>query len=54
VELLGGRGGVATYLVPADADPAALLADAARAGRVARFSFQPPTLSDLFRRAVGR
>ena len=46
--------GLGTYLVPADADPAALLADAARAGRITRFSFQPPTLSDLFREAVGR
>lgn len=54
VELLGRRRGLGTYLVPADADPAALLADAARAGRVTRFSFQPPTLSDLFREAVGR
>ena len=54
VELIGRRGGLSTYLVPADADPAALLADAARAWRVVRFSFQPPTLSDLFREAVGR
>lgn len=54
LELLGIRSGLATYLVPADADPAALLADASRAGRITRFSFQPPTLSDLFREAVGR
>ena len=54
IELLGTRSGLATYLVPADADPAALLADASRAGRITRFSFQPPTLSDLFREAVGR
>jgi len=54
IELLGARSGLATYLVPADADPAALLADASRAGRIVRFSFQPPTLSDLFREAVGR
>ncbi|MBM3695851.1 MAG: ABC transporter ATP-binding protein [Actinobacteria bacterium] len=53
IELLGKRPGWATYLVPAGTDPAALLADAARAGRVTRFSFQPPTLSDLFREAVG-
>jgi ABC-type uncharacterized transport system ATPase subunit len=26
----------------------------ARPGRITRFSFQPPTLSDLFRKAVGR
>jgi ABC-2 type transport system ATP-binding protein len=54
IELLGARSGLATYLVPADSDPAALLADASRAGRITRFSFQPPTLSDLFREAVGR
>ena len=54
IELLGHRAGVSTYLVPAEADPAALLADASRAGRITRFSFQPPTLSDLFRAAVGR
>jgi ABC-2 type transport system ATP-binding protein len=54
IEPLGTRSGLATYLVPADADPAALLADASRAGRITRFSFQPPTLSDLFREAVGR
>ena len=54
VELLSTRDGTSTYLVPAGADPAALLAGAARAGQVVRFSFQPPTLSDLFREAVGR
>ena len=54
IELLGRHQGLSTYLVPANADPAALLGDAARAGRVTRFSFQPPTLSDLFREAVGR
>ncbi len=54
IQLLGSRQGLSTYLVPADADPAALLADAAAVGRITRFSFQPPTLSDLFREAVGR
>jgi ABC-2 type transport system ATP-binding protein len=54
IELLAARPGISTYLVPADADPAALLADAARAGRITRFSFQPPTLSDLFREVVAR
>jgi ABC-2 type transport system ATP-binding protein len=54
VEFLARRNGLATYLVPADADPAALLTDCARAGRVTLFAFQPPTLSDLFREAVGR
>jgi ABC-type uncharacterized transport system ATPase subunit len=54
VEFLARRNSLATYLVPADADPAALLTDCARAGRVTLFAFQPPTLSDLFREAVGR
>ena len=54
IELLDSNNGTGTYLVPAGADPAALLADVARAGQVVRFSFQPPTLSDLFREAVGR
>jgi ABC-2 type transport system ATP-binding protein len=54
IEFLSRRRGLSTYLVPANADPAALLADAARAGHITRFSFQPPTLSDLFREAVGR
>ena len=54
IETLGRRGGLSTYLVPAEADPAALLADASRAGRITRFSFQPPTLSDLFREVVSR
>jgi ABC-2 type transport system ATP-binding protein len=54
IELLDRNNGTDTYLVPAGADPAALLADVARAGQVVRFSFQPPTLSDLFREAVGR
>ncbi len=54
VELLDSNNGTGTYLVPAGADPAALLAEVARAGQVVRFSFQPPTLSDLFREAVGR
>jgi ABC-2 type transport system ATP-binding protein len=51
---LGRHNGTATFLVPVGADPAGLLADASKAGRITRFSFQPPTLSDLFREAVQR
>jgi ABC-2 type transport system ATP-binding protein len=43
-----------TYEVPADLDLAATLALAAREGRVARFSFEPPDLSVVFRNAVSR
>ena len=41
-------------LIGPDADLGALLAQANAAGRVDRFSFEPPRLSDLFRVAVGR
>ena len=51
---LSRHNGTATFLVTAGADLADLLADASKAGRVTRFSFQPPTLSDLFREAVQR
>ncbi len=46
-----GRG-FNTWLVPSDADPAALLEDAGRRGRVTRFAFAPPALSEIFREAV--
>jgi ABC-2 type transport system ATP-binding protein len=46
--------GVLRFLVPADADPAHLLTDAETSGKVGRFTFEPPSLSDLFREAVGR
>ena len=49
---LPGSDGVARFLVPAGSDPAGLLADAERHGHVDRFSFEPPSLSDLFREAV--
>ncbi len=51
---LPGADSVLRFLVPADSDPAGLLADAERHGRVTRFSFEPPSLSDLFREAVTR
>jgi ABC-2 type transport system ATP-binding protein len=42
------RGDLARMVVPADVDLAALLAAASAAGPIRRFSFQPPTLSELF------
>lgn len=40
-------------VVPADAPVADILAAAEAAGRVTRFAFEPPHLTDLFREAVG-
>ena len=40
--------------VSADTDPAQLLADAGRAGRVVEFSFAPPDLSEVFLAAIGQ
>ena len=45
-------GDFARLLVPADLDLGAVLAAASAAGPVARFSFQPPTLSELFMEVV--
>ena len=42
------RGDLARLLVQADADLPAVLAAASAAGPIRRFSFQPPTLSELF------
>jgi ABC-2 type transport system ATP-binding protein len=42
------RGDLARLLVPADVELPALLAAASAAGPIRRFSFQPPTLSELF------
>lgn len=44
--------GATAWLVPADTDPAELLLHAGRSGRVTRFSFEPPALSEIFREAV--
>lgn len=44
--------GRSRYVVDADADLDGLLAAARTAGRVDKFSFEPPHLSDLFREAV--
>jgi ABC-2 type transport system ATP-binding protein len=40
------------YIIDTDADLTGLLATAEAAGRVDRFNFEPPRLSDLFREAV--
>jgi len=40
--------------VGADTDPARLLADAGRVGRVVEFSFAPPDLSEVFLAAIGQ
>ena len=47
------RDGLRVYLVPAGAEPVALLTSAAAAGVVRSFAFAPPRLSDVFRQAVG-
>ena len=48
------RDGQVHVLVDASADPAQLLASASGAGEVTRFSFEPPSLTDLFLEAVSR
>ena len=40
--------------VVADADPSALLAQAASVGRLRSFIFEPPQLDDVFRDLVSR
>ena len=46
------RDDFARLLVPADVDLAGVLAAASAAGPVTRFSFQPPTLSEIFMEVV--
>ncbi|MBA2720977.1 MAG: ABC transporter ATP-binding protein [Chloroflexi bacterium] len=46
------RGDFARLLVPVDLDLGAVLAAATSAGEVRRFTFQPPTLSELFMEVV--
>ena len=53
VEVVEGSGGW-THLVDRSAPIDEILADANRIGEVTRFTFEPPSLSDLFREAVGR
>ena len=50
--IVEARGDFARLLVPADLDLASVLAAASSAGPVQRFSFQPPTLSELFMEVV--
>ena len=40
--------------LPADIDPATVLADAGRSGQVVAFTFTPPDLSEVFLASVGR
>ncbi len=41
-------------LLPADASVAEIVSQAQAAGRISSFSFEPPSLSDIFREAVAR
>ena len=50
---LGNRDGVAQWRVPVDTDPVTLLARLRETGPVERFSFEPPSLSEIFRDSVG-
>jgi ABC-2 type transport system ATP-binding protein len=52
LEVVEARDDFVRLLVPADIDLAAALAAASAAGPVRRFTFQPPTLSELFMEAV--
>ena len=52
VAVVDQRGDLLKLSVGADADLAGILAAASAAGSVRRFSFQPPTLSELFMEAV--
>ena len=52
-EVLGSRGTRHTLLVPAGADVRHLLSEVGARGRIREFSYRPPTLSDLFKEAVG-
>ncbi len=52
VETIDTREGVARLRVDRDADLAAVVAAALHSGDIISLTYQPPTLSDLFRRAV--
>jgi hypothetical protein len=54
VEPIATGEGMLRFLVSPDVDPATVLANAERAGRVVSFSYGPPTLSELFREKVTR
>ena len=51
-EVLRRRDGVVSLRVPVDLDPSELLAAAKAAGTVTRFTYEPPSLTELFREAV--
>jgi ABC-2 type transport system ATP-binding protein len=52
VEVAEAEAGHVRLKVDRDTDPAAVLAAARRSGEVVAFTYQPPTLSELFREAV--
>jgi ABC-2 type transport system ATP-binding protein len=52
VELLASKQGEARLRVASDADFASVIAVARRTTDIVSFAYQPPTLSELFRRAV--
>ena len=52
-EVLDSRGTRHVLLVPADTDVRDLLTALRVRGRIREFSYRPPTLSDLFKEAVG-
>lgn len=54
VEDASSRNGTVRLRVSADADPTPLLEAAAAHGKVREFAFSPPTLSQVFREAVGQ
>ncbi|HHC08287.1 MAG TPA: ATP-binding cassette domain-containing protein [Actinobacteria bacterium] len=54
VSLVAERDGVVRLRLDGDVDLGELLDAARRAGRIERFTFEPPTLSEVFREAVRR
>ena len=52
-ELVASSNGVTRLRVPADTDPAGLAAELATQATVERFRFEPPSLEEIFRAAVG-
>jgi len=52
-QLLAGSHGVARLRVPADTDPAGLATELSTQATVERFRFEPPSLEEIFRTAVG-
>lgn len=53
IEQVGSRDGVVQWQVPVETDPVRLLATVRDSGPVERFSFEPPSLSEIFRESVG-